>query len=58
MIDTQTYKMMHGDEDPTTSHATLADEEMRNNTILAKPFALFLPATVRSYGFHNKKWSM
>ncbi|KAF2833898.1 P-loop containing nucleoside triphosphate hydrolase protein [Ophiobolus disseminans] len=60
MIDMTTYKLMHGDEgdeEPPAPRNELPEHEMRAEVYPAEPFILLLPATVRGYGFHNKKWS-
>lgn len=59
MIDTQTYKVMHEDEedDNVSRRDELRAHEMRAERPPADPFVLLLPATLRGYGFHNKKWS-
>jgi hypothetical protein len=57
MVDTSTYKMMHGDEDVIEDRTELDDNAMRIDDVPAGPFALLLPASIRGYGFHNKKWS-
>lgn len=57
MIDMNTYKVMHGDEEGSNPRDELPENEMRAETLPAEPFVLLLPATIRGYGFHNKKWS-
>lgn len=59
MIDTTTYKLMHGteDEEPAADRVDLDEDTMRVDNVPAEPFVLLLPATIRGYGFHNKKWS-
>ncbi len=56
MVDAVTYKVMYPDEEVAPERTELSVEEMRNETIPQEPFALLLPATIRGYGFHNKKW--
>jgi hypothetical protein len=62
MVDMATYKLMHGDEhedqEPAEGRTELGDDEMSCDDVPPEPFALLLPATVRGFGFHNKKWSM
>jgi hypothetical protein len=57
MIDMATYKVMHDDEEPSAPRDEPPAEDMLTETLPAEPFALLLPATIRGYGFHNKKWS-
>jgi hypothetical protein len=57
MVDTVTYNLMHGDEDTAEDRIELAEEEMHADSLPTEPFVLLLPATIRGYGFHNKKWS-
>jgi len=57
MVDMATYKLMHEDEALLTSRAELSDSDMNAEQVPPEPFALLLPATIRGYGFHNKKWS-
>jgi hypothetical protein len=59
MVDTTTYKLMHGNEneEPAADRVDLEEEIMRADSVPAEPFVLLLPATIRGYGFHNKKWS-
>ena len=57
MVDTATYKLMHGDEEVPGPRHELAESEMRAEGLPAEPFVLLLPATISGYGFHNKKWS-
>jgi hypothetical protein len=59
MIDDTTYKLMHEDADDETADAReeLDEDSTRADNPPAEPFVLLLPATIRGYGFHNKKWS-
>jgi hypothetical protein len=59
MVDDTTYKLMHGDGDdePDEDREELDEDSMRADDLPAEPFVLLLPATIRGYGFHNKKWS-
>jgi hypothetical protein len=57
MVDDATYKLMHGDEEPVEGREELDENSMRTDALPAEPFVLLLPATIRGYGFHNKKWS-
>lgn len=58
MVDTEAYKLMHEDEEPLQDRTELEEALMHGSELPEEPFALVLPATVRGYGFHNKKWSM
>jgi hypothetical protein len=59
MVDDITYKLMHGDDDDEASEGReeLDEDSMRCDDLPEEPFVLLLPATIRGYGFHNKKWS-
>jgi hypothetical protein len=59
MVDDTTYKLMHGDRDEELDEdrEVLDEESMHADELPAEPFVLLLPATIRGYGFHNKKWS-
>jgi hypothetical protein len=57
MIDDATYKLMHGAEAVDEYGEELDEESMRAEEPPADPFVLLLPATIRGFGFHNKKWS-
>jgi hypothetical protein len=57
MVDIATCKLMHGDEESAEDRTELDEDAMRNDDVPAEPFALLLPAFIRGYGFHNKKWS-
>ncbi|KAF2498989.1 P-loop containing nucleoside triphosphate hydrolase protein, partial [Lophium mytilinum] len=58
MIDIATYRQLHLDafsspqNDETELDATDLEEPPEG------PFLLLLPATIRGYGFHDKKWKM
>ena len=57
MVDAEAWKLMHGrDNDPTTQ-SELSSEELENDEPPGGAFTLMLPATIKGYGFHNKKWS-
>jgi hypothetical protein len=58
MVDMKTYKLMHGDGETPAARKELSKEDMNAEALPAEPFVLLLPATIRGYGFHNKKWSM
>ena len=59
MVDMETYKAMHDDEEEEVSpdRVELEDDRMNAEEPPAGPFTLLLPARIRGYGFHNKKWS-
>jgi hypothetical protein len=59
MVDDTTYKLMHGDRDEELEEyrEVLDEGSMHADELPAEPFVLLLPATIRGYGFHNKKWS-
>jgi hypothetical protein len=46
-----------GDEDEKTWRYELDEAVMNSNEIPKEPFVLLLPATIKGFGFHNKKWS-
>lgn len=53
---------MHGDgnedeEEDAEGREMLDEELMRSENAPDDTFVLLLPATIRGYGFHNKKWS-
>ncbi|KAH5442997.1 hypothetical protein HBI23_131260 [Parastagonospora nodorum] len=61
----KTFKLMHGDgdgdgdgdEDLAEARTELGEDMMGNDGVPPQPFALLLPAFIRGYGFHNKKWN-
>jgi hypothetical protein len=59
MVDDMTYRLMHGDgdEEPDEDRDELDEDSIHADHLPAEPFVLLLPATIRGYGFHNKKWS-
>lgn len=60
MVDDVTYKLMHGegdDEENMEDRELLDEGRMSTEEPPEDPFVLLLPATIRGYGFHNKKWS-
>lgn len=48
---------MHEQDEEPSEHDTLADDLMNAEQPPPEPFTLLLPARIRGYGFHNKKWS-
>lgn len=65
MIDMETYNALHGEEDEARNQADtmhwrgdLRPEEMRADDPPTDDFILLLPATVKAFRFHDKKWSM
>lgn len=59
MVDTETYKSMHQEEDeePSPECVELGDDLMHAEEVPREPFILLLPAKNRGYGLHNKRWS-
>jgi len=57
MVDAEAYKLMHGRDDDPTSKSGLSSEELKKDEPPGGAFTLMLPATMKGYGFHNKKWS-
>lgn len=61
MVDTNTYKMLHGGETRNGAHADFDARAMLSDDPPSQTqypyFLLLLPATIRGFGFHNKKWS-
>jgi len=58
MVDAEAWKLMHGrDNDPVTQ-SELSSDVLKDDEPPGGAFTLMLPATIKGYGFHNKKWSM
>jgi SpoVK/Ycf46/Vps4 family AAA+-type ATPase len=57
MVDTNTYKLLHPTNADHEAHQELDPAAMDNDDPPADPFPLLLPAKIRGYGFHDKKWS-
>jgi hypothetical protein len=57
MVDMEAYKLMHGRDDDPTTQSELSNNELENDEPPSGAFTLMLPATIKGYGFHNKKWS-
>ena len=57
MVDMTTYKLMHGEEEVDPERTELRHDETQGEEIPTEPFVLLLPATVKGFGLHNKKWS-
>ncbi|KAI4629136.1 uncharacterized protein J4E87_003397 [Alternaria ethzedia] len=57
MVDAEAYKLMHGRDDDPTSKSGLSSEELKKDEPPGGAFTLMLPATMKGYGFHNKKWN-
>lgn len=57
MVDIDTYRRMHSDEelDPRNKD-DLSEESMNAENPPDDPFLLLLPAKIQGYGFHDKKW--
>lgn len=58
MVDTEAYKLMHSRDDDPITKSELSDAVLESDVPPGGPFTLMLPATIKGYGFHNKKWSM
>lgn len=61
MIDMDTYEMMHPSDDEPPEHDNLDPSTMLDDSLPSGPqypsFSLLLPAKLKGFGFHNKKWS-
>lgn len=57
MVDMATYNLMHNNDEPIPERAELDEEAMLAKDPPDDAFALLLPATIKGFGFHNKKWS-
>jgi len=58
MIDTAMYKQLDaGDTERPEPENDLDQQTMESEKPPADPFILLLPATIRGYGLHDKKWS-
>jgi hypothetical protein len=57
MVDTETYKLMHSNEEEQTLHSDLSEATLQASDPPEGSFALMLPPTIRGFDFHNKKWS-
>ncbi|KAH7094543.1 AAA family ATPase [Paraphoma chrysanthemicola] len=57
MVDAETYKLMHSEEEPPSDRIELEDSIMNAEDPPPEPFSLLLPSRLRGYGFHNKKWN-
>jgi hypothetical protein len=58
MVDNATYRQMHPeDSEIAPPRNALGREAMDSDKPPADPFVLLLPAHIRGYGMHNKKWS-
>ncbi|KAF2035608.1 P-loop containing nucleoside triphosphate hydrolase protein [Setomelanomma holmii] len=60
MVDTMTYKLMHGtdeEDEPPADRTELDQAAMSAAEPPDESFTLLLPARVRGYGFDNKKWN-
>jgi hypothetical protein len=56
MVDMATYRYMHSEDDEVTKQSEISDEQFKSSEPPEGSFALMLPATIKGYGFHNKKW--
>lgn len=64
MIDMETYNLMHAEEGEAENQAEdepqcgdLRPEEMSADDPPPGAFVLLLPATIKAFRFHDKKWS-
>lgn len=59
MIDMETYRELHGlnQNEEIRPESDLDKESMDQEDLPEDPFRLLLPAKVRGYGLHDKKWS-
>ena len=58
MVDNAMYRQMHQAEaEAPAQRKDLDREAIESDQPPADPFALLLPATIRGYGLHDKKWS-
>ena len=55
MVDIATYRTMHSDD--SLQRDDLGGHLMDLGDPPEDPFVLLLPANIRGYGFHDKKWS-
>lgn len=52
------YKQLHTREAEPPVHVSDLDQDtLKSDQPPADPFVLLLPATIRGYGLHDKKWS-
>ncbi|CAO2651416.1 Nn.00g039860.m01.CDS01 [Neocucurbitaria sp. VM-36] len=59
MIDIDTYRRMHSDEDlKAREKDDLSEETMNSDAPPEDDFVLLLPAKIQGYGFHDKKWRL
>jgi hypothetical protein len=58
MIDMGTYRLMHGSEDIESTREELFESAMQADEPPEETFLLLLPALMKGFGFHDKKWSM
>jgi hypothetical protein len=58
MIDLRMYKKMHPESADATEQARTYEQSIDGMEDPPEdPFLLLLPATIRGYRFHDKKWS-
>jgi hypothetical protein len=58
MIDLSTYRKMHPEPDGATQTPRVYEKGLETlNDPQAASFLILLPATLRGFGFHDKKWS-
>lgn len=59
MVDNATYRQMHSENlNSSPQGDDLGQEAMVSDIPPEGPFVLLLPAHIRGYGLHDKKWSM
>jgi hypothetical protein len=58
MIDMEAYKLMRGRDDNPANQSELGNNELENEEPPSGAFILMLSATIKGYGFHDKKWRM
>jgi hypothetical protein len=59
MIDLSTYRKMHPELAEDTGTTRMYQEGIQDLDIAPEdPFLFLLPATVRGFRFHDKKWSI
>lgn len=57
MVDNTMYKQLHDDESENEPQDDLEQIVISSDQMPPRPFCLLLPATIRGFGLHDKKWS-
>jgi hypothetical protein len=57
MIDIAPYRQLHPDAFPPPQNDDTELDATNRESPPEDHFILLLPATIRGYGFHDKKWS-